>query len=78
MNPKLHYKDLLGTAAIPVLLLPWHPTFLMGVPRRSACVNLTCPACELEGLGAMSGLRMGLVLPGYPDLEPAERLVCIQ
>lgn len=35
---------------------------------------LTLLACGLEGLGAMSGLRMGLVLPEGPDLESREKL----
>lgn len=38
---------------------------------------LTSPACGLEDLGAMSRLRMGLVVPGYPDLESGERLKLI-
>lgn len=35
---------------------------------------LMSPACGHEDPGAMSRLRMDLVLPGYLDLESEERL----
>lgn len=72
-------------------LPPLKPPYLLDGPRVSESpqryssvislegthVMLTSPACGLEDLGAMSRLRMGLVVPGYTDLESGERLKLI-
>lgn len=40
------------------------------------CLKLPFPACGLEGLGAMSGPKMGLVLSGNPESGSRSRKYC--